>query len=313
MASDAKTAFLQELGQRYRRIRRLSRSQSLYVIGDDTARLYIRYSKVHGEHRTFYGLRQEDLRQLEGYDSFICFLWDDQVEPLLVPFADYESLFQTISPASDGQYKVQVYLRDGEVELYVAQAGRFNVEGNFGWNGLQNAVSTSATGNVPDLSHSQVQTLLGAIGAAKGYDVWVPASDRGKLDWSVAAPFTYRDVLPYGFGAVKSVIQEIDVMWTRPGSSEPNALFEVEHSTSIYSGLLRFNDVHLMSPRLRPKFSIVADSSRRDVFAKHLHRPTFRSSGLTELCTFMDYVDVFEWYGRISSSPTSTVAAHESS
>ncbi len=299
MADSAKSVFLKQLSQVYGRLDKLGRSQSLYAVGDDAARLYIRYSKVHGGQRTFYGLRREDLHQLEGRSSFICFLWDDQAEPLLVPFPDYEALFQSISPASDGQYKVQVYPRSGSTELYVAQAGRFNVEGNFGWRGLEKAVGAKTARSAPDLSHSQVQTLLGAIGAAKGYDVWVPTTDRGKFDWSVAAPFSCRDVLPYGFEAIKSVIKEIDVIWTRRGSSKPNALFEVEHSTSIYSGLLRFNDVHLTAPRLLPRFGIVADDARREVFARHLNRPTFRSSGLTDLCAFIGYVDVFDWHNRI--------------
>jgi len=39
-----------------------------------------------------------------------------------------------------------------------------------------------------------------------------------------------------------SILQEVDVIWIPPGSSELKALFEIEHSTAVYSGLLRFND-----------------------------------------------------------------------
>jgi hypothetical protein len=76
-------------------------------------------------------------------------------------------------------------------------------------------------------------------------------------------------------------------------------MFEVEHSTPIYSGLLRFNDVHLVAPLLRPRFSVVANDARRDLFVRQLNRPTFRLSGLRELCTFLDYKDVFGWYTRV--------------
>lgn len=310
MASDERANFLQQLSRRYGRLNKLGKSRSLYTVGEDEARVYIRYSKVHSKQNTFYGLRQQDLRQLEGHASFICFLWQGQTDPLLVPFADYEALFQEMSPASDGQYKAQVYLRDSGAELYIAQAGRFSVEGNFGWSELENAVNTSTINSRRDLSHSQVQTLLGAIGSTKGYDIWIPQADRGKLDWSISAQFQCRDMLPYGFESVKRIIQEIDVIWTQPGSSQPSALFEVEHSTSIYSGLLRFNDVHLVAPRLHPKFSIVADNARRVVFARHLNRPTFRSSGLADHCTFMDYVNVLDWHNRVVSSKI-TEASHE--
>jgi len=299
MASEAKRAFLGALTERYGRLHKLDRTQSLYEIGDGAARVYIRYSKVHGGHRTFYGLRQEDLQNLEGHPSLICFLWDDQAEPLLVPFSEYEDVFQSISPAGDGQYKVQVYLQDDGTELYIAKAGRFNVEGHFGWSELEALIDSASLGIVPEFSHSQMQTFLGAIGIAKDYDIWVPESDRAKLDWSLTDRFNCRDLLPFGFEGVSSILQEVDVIWIQKGSSEPRALFEVEHSTPIYSGLLRFNDIHLVAPGLRPRFSIVANDTRRALFVRQLNRPTFRVSGLSELCTFLEYVNVFGWYNRI--------------
>lgn len=299
MPNKVKVNFLNALKEQYGQLRRLDRSVSLYVIGEDAARIYIRYSKVHHGQRTFYGLREDDLRQLEGHPSLICFLWDEQKEPLFLRFSDYEEVFHSTCPAADGQYKVQVYLQDGAAELYVAQAGRFNVEGSFGWGELDAMISLSELKIVPAFSHSQMQTLLGAIGITKGYDVWIPANDRGKLDWSVADSFICREELPGGFQDVEKIVQEIDVIWMLRGSSEPRALFEVEHSTPIYSGLLRFNDVHLVAPRLRPRFSVVANDARRDIFVRQLNRPTFRFSGLSDLCTFLDYKDVFSWFNRL--------------
>jgi hypothetical protein len=301
MANKTKTAFLRELAERYGSLRKLDRSQSLYEIGDGAARVYIRYSKVHSGARTFYGLREEDLQKLEGHPSIICFLWNGQTEPLLVPFSEYEDVFQSTSPAGDGQYKAQVYLQDDGTELYIAKAGRFNVEGHFGWSELEALVDSASLGTVPDFSHSQMQTLLGAIGAVKGYDIWIPQSDRVKLDWSLTAHFECRDVPPYGFEPVESILQEVDVIWTPRGSSEMKALFEVEHSTPIYSGLLRFNDIHLVAPNLRPRFSIVANDTRRSLFVRQVNRPTFRMSGLSELCTFLEYINVFGWYNRIKN------------
>lgn len=299
MANDVKLNFLKILKERYGTLRKLDRTLSLYVIGQDAARIYIRYSKVHNRHRTFYGLREEDLRQLEGHPSLICFLWDGQKEPLFLRFSDYEEVFHSTCPAADGQYKAQIYLQDGATELYIAQAGRFNVEGSFGWDELEAMMSLSEVKITPAFTHPQMQTLLGAIGIAKGYDVWVPSNDRGRLDWSVADSYICSDVLPSGFQEIERIVQEIDVIWMLRGSSEPRALFEVEHSTPIYSGLLRFNDVHLVAPRLRPRFSVVANDARRDIFVRQLNRPTFRFSGLSELCTFLDYKDVFSWFSRI--------------
>jgi hypothetical protein len=97
MANETKTAFLKELTERYGSLHQLGQSRSLYEIGDGAARVYIRYSRVHSGDRTFYGLREEDLQELEGHPALICFLWNSQAEPLLVPFSEYEDVFQNVS------------------------------------------------------------------------------------------------------------------------------------------------------------------------------------------------------------------------
>ncbi len=298
MAKEVKTSFISELTRRYGSIRKLERSQSLYEIGGGAARIYIRYSKLHSRRETFYGLRREDLRQLEGYPSLLCFLWEGQNDPLLVPFSEFEDVFRSMEPAPDGQYKVLIYLGAG-TELYLAGAGRFNVEAYFGWEQLESVIDSVKLTRSPDLSHCQIQTLLGAIGIAKGYDVWVPQNDRAKLDWTLAGRFECRDTMPYGFEPVLDILREVDTIWIERGSSNLLALFEVEHSTPIYSGLLRFNDIHLIAPSLRPRFSIVANDARRVLFVRQVNRPTFRTSGLNELCTFFEYANVVGWYGRI--------------
>ncbi len=161
-----------QLSSRYGPSRKLPQSQSLYELGNGKARIYIRYSRLHSRSQAFFGLRLNDLRRLEGHRSFICFLWDRQAEPLFIPFADFEEVFAGSQPASDGQYKVQIYLRDDATILYVTRAGRFNVDAHFGWTALDEALEGFQS--APALSHPQVQTLLGAIGNAKQFDVWVP-------------------------------------------------------------------------------------------------------------------------------------------
>lgn len=302
MANGTKTDFLAALSKRYGSIRKLEKSLSLYEVGEGAARVYIRYSKVHSRNQAFYGLRQEDLQRLEGYPSVVCFLWDGQAEPLLVPFSEYEDVFQSTSPAGDGQYKAMVYPKDDGTELYITGAGRFNVEAHFGWEQLDALIDSVKLGPVPEHSHAQIQTLLGAIGAVKGYDVWIPPNDRARLEWSLTDRFECRDVLPYGFEPVADTLQEVDVIWIERGSSKLRALFEVEHSTPIYSGLLRFNDIHLVAPSLHPRFSIVANDARRVLFVRQINRPTFRLSGLAELCTFFEYANVVGWHNRVKAT-----------
>jgi hypothetical protein len=301
MPNELKRPFLQEITRRFGTPKKLNDSLSLFDLANGAARIYIRYSKLHGGKKTFFGLRESDLRTLEGHPSVICFLWDRQVAPLLVPYSEYEQVFQSVEPAKDGQFKAQVYPQEEGTELYIANAGRFNVEDHIGWTALENLVDSSAQQNAPMLSHSQVQTLLGSIGATKGFDIWIPTVDRLKLDWATAPHYYCCEAVPYGFEAVKNVLQEIDVVWIQRGSGQISALFEVEHSTPIYSGLLRFNDIHLVAPNLRPKFSIVANDARRDVYVTQLTRPTFRLSGLSEMCNFLEYENVYRWYRRLTN------------
>jgi hypothetical protein len=299
MPKPVKEQFLKELRQRFPSLKKLEGSQSLFEIPETSSRVYVRYSKVHPDGRTFFGLRQVDLRQLEGQRSVICFLWEGQTTPLLIPFPAFEDVFASLTPADDGQYKAQVYSDPASTELYIANAGRFGVEGYFGWNELNTPADSKTRSQASVLGHSQVQTILGAIGFAKGNDIWCPQVDRAGLDWTVADQFPLHNSLPHRFQAVEPVLSEVDVVWMNRGAGDLVALFEVEHTTSIYSGLLRFNDVHLVAPDLHPRFSIVANDTRRSLYVRQVNRPTFQRSGLAEVCTFMEYENVLDWYSRI--------------
>jgi hypothetical protein len=67
------------------------------------------------------GRPDEVSKQLEGHQSLICFLWDSQKEPLLIPYRDFEEVFATLTPASDGQFKAQVYPQAERTELHIAK------------------------------------------------------------------------------------------------------------------------------------------------------------------------------------------------
>jgi len=298
MPNPVKVAFLEELSRRFGSPRKLQNSESLFEVGQDAVRLYFRYSKKHPGNRTFFGLRKVDLRSLEGHRGILCFFSDDQREPLFVPFEQFEEVFAGLEPASDGQIKAQVYEQVGGTELYLANAGRFNVESYMGWSYLEALIQPSGT-IVPELSHNQVQTLLGGIGVAKGFDIWIPPNDRARLDWTLTHRFNPTNALPSSLLAVKPIAEEVDVIWIDRGGGKPAALYEVEHSTPIYSGLLRFNDVHLSMPSAMLRFGIVSNDVRRALFVRQLDRPTFKASGLREICTFFEYRNVFGWHQRI--------------
>jgi len=299
MPNFVKQDFLRQLESRFGKLKKLPNSLSLFDIGNGQARIYYRYSKIHDRNQTFYGLRKEDLRQLDGNNSILCFSWNDQIEPLFIPYAVLEEVLNTVKAASDGQVKASVYLGE-ETELYLPGAGRINVEGFFGWDQLIRLIDKNKIIDIPDFSHFQIQTLIGSIGFSKGYDIWVPQSDRTRLDWKLTKKFFCKAEIPDRFEKIKGVISEIDVIWLQRGSSQIKALFEVEHSTPIYSGLLRFNDLHLIEPKLLPRFSIVSNELRKALFFRQINRPTFKMSGLIDYCNFLEYKDVYAWFSRIN-------------
>ncbi len=299
MPNETKKYFFKKLSERYGTFRKLGTSLSLFDIGEGAARIYIRYSKIHPRNRTFYGLRKEDILQLEGRAAAICFLWDGQENPLFVRYSDYEDVFHSVLPATDGQYKVQVFLQDEAAELYIANAGRFNVEGCFGWQRLDSLIDQSKLLEIPDLTHTQVQTLLGSIGAIKGYGIWIPRNDRLKLDWHITTQFEYDASLPHEFNEIENLLSEIDVIWIEKGAAKLRALFEVEHSTPIYSALLRFNDVRLVGSETNTRYSVVSNDERRGLFIRQLNRPTFKTSSLSDNCAFLKYSDVYAWHKQL--------------
>jgi hypothetical protein len=69
------------------------------------------------------------------------------------------------------------------------------------------------------------------------------------------------------------------------------AAFEIEHTTSIYSGLLRMSDLVAMQPKLQiPLFIVAPDARRTKVFAE-VNRPTFArlKTPLVQVCRFISF------------------------
>ena len=68
----------------------------------------------------------------------------------------------------------------------------------------------------------------------------------------------------------------IDVVWLDTSGARVVAAFEVEHSTSIYSGIVRMLDLALGSAvAAGTTMFLVAPDNRRDEVAQQLRRPAF--------------------------------------
>ena len=108
-------------------------------------------------------------------------------------------------------------------------------------------------------THTEIQAKLRDIGLFEGFDVWV--ADRGKT-WN-GRPLGeggLSDLPVVASERTRRVMRMIDVIWFRKGAGHPVRFFEIEHTTSVYSGLLRFNDVIIDFPI--PEAFIVGDGEK---------------------------------------------------
>jgi hypothetical protein len=281
MANPCYEKLIALLTSNYGELKRMGNGYTLYNASSVDAIFYFRYSKTTPSNKNaltaFYGLRKEDLRLMQGKKSFICFLTDDENKSVFIPFQNYESFFFETSPAGDGQYKTNIFFKQTSSEIYFAGIGKFNADSYANINSILNISKTKII--IPELSHSQIQSLLGSIGIQKGFKIWFPESDKLKIDNSIVESSKIIEKLPAFGKEIDHIISEIDVIWFE--QSVPVSFYEVEHSTPIYSGLLRFNDV-LLTVAKTENFNIVANNERENKFIREVNRPTFKQNRLIE-------------------------------
>ena len=152
-------------------------------------------------------------------------------------------------------------------------------------------------------AHTEVQWSLLKLGSDMGLDVWVARNDRGKEAHGrkfTDIPRLKKD-LPLQFDEVTNgTIELIDVLWLRGNAIV--AAFEIESTTSIYSGLLRMSDLTTMQPNLNIPIYLVAPDERRDKVIKEVNRPTFskRTPPLNSICSFISFTALRQNMERVA-------------
>lgn len=138
---------------------------------------------------------------------------------------------------------------------------------------------TAAAENEADRSHTEIQAWLRDLGFALGFEVWIAANDRSREIGGAALGRGCLQELPEALRAGKGVesIRLIDVLWLDKGLSKVCAAFEVEHSTSIYSGIVRMLDLAFSAGPMAGSsalFLVAPDAREQDVRVQ-LARPAF--------------------------------------
>lgn len=144
----------------------------------------------------------------------------------------------------------------------------------------------------PTSCHTEIQGLLLRLGADMGLDVWVARNDRSRqYNGSLLSEIPrMRTALPLQFDeATTKTIELIDVLWLR--GQQIVAAFEVESTTSIYSGLLRMSDLISMQPNLTIPLYLAAPEERRNRVLSEINRPTFArlSPPLNSICRYISF------------------------
>lgn len=141
-------------------------------------------------------------------------------------------------------------------------------------------------------AHAEIQWLLLKLGSELGLDVWVARNDKnrevnGQKFSDISA---LRSSLPLQFDdATNKTIELIDVLWLKGNAII--AAFEIESTTSIYSGLLRMADLISMQPNLKIPLYLVGPDERREKVIAEVNRPTFSrlSPPMVEMCRFIPF------------------------
>jgi len=136
------------------------------------------------------------------------------------------------------------------------------------------------------------QALVADIGSKMGFNIWLPRRDRSTVlkEWEPKVNNLLEN-LPLNYDeATLRTIEQIDVLWLKRRAII--RAFEVEHTTAVYSGILRMADLLALQPNMDIRLHIVAPIERRDKVFQEIKRPVFSlldKGPLSEICTFISY------------------------
>jgi type II restriction enzyme len=129
--------------------------------------------------------------------------------------------------------------------------------------------------------HTEMQYHLLKIGASLGYDVIPACNDRSKCFAGNSFSFISLSRFPEIIldNETLNTVKLIDVLWFEKGTNNVIAAFEVEKSTSIYSGILRLTDLSFTIADGDEVFYLIVPDKREKEVKMQLSRPAIRKNG----------------------------------
>ena len=266
----------------------------------------INYSKQLPGPRFFFGLSQEVVRKDFRYPDtalgdFILLCCGSSRNVLVLPRKLILEMLERVSTR-----KLDVFLQDGSYILQTTRHPKANVTAylnEFPSVGHKEDSSEAKENEIPGSNrvHAKYQSALIDLGRAEGCSVWVP--QMTEVCRSRESHFIDRTVerLPnFGFDEnTRRIVQNIDALWlTR---NVIRSAFEVEASTTIYSGLPRLNDLVLAQPNNQIALYVIASKGKRLKVFNQLLRHSFHP--LIPQCEFLPFKELDDQMEKIERIP----------
>jgi hypothetical protein len=124
--------------------------------------------------------------------------------------------------------------------------------------------------------HTEIQHYLVELGLKHNYDVYVATNDQNlEFEGQRLGENCVDNLNLAGFSdATMRIIEYVDVIWM--DGDYIAKMFEVESTTSIYSGILRMTDFVVKVPNLAVDMFIVAPDDDEEKVRREMNRPTFQ-------------------------------------
>lgn len=131
-------------------------------------------------------------------------------------------------------------------------------------------------------AHTEMQHYLLTIGKAFGYNVVCATNDKSKSFNNSSFSFICLPDCPMitEEKETQSTIKLIDVLWFEKKTNKLIAAFEIEKSTSIYSGILRLTDLgfSLLESSTSHSLYIVIPNNRENEVRSQFLRPSIKNN-----------------------------------
>ena len=218
------------------------------------------------------GMMRNSLNRLTETDGI-------HLENILLKQKEEHKIFEITEEDSKKIKGTRIRTKDKEVDVVVPENEEVNEE------------------EIETPESMKLQALIAEIGERMGLKVWLPRRDRSRVitHWTPEED-TLLEHLPLNYDdTTLKTIENIDVIWIK-GRSIVRA-FEVEHTTSIYSGILRMADLMALQPNLNIRAHIVAPEERKEKVLDEIRRPVFtllEKGPLSESCSFISYDSIRE-------------------